>query len=86
MVFSANESPVPRTEEEEWVLVEGTQKRRQIAPKGRGRPKTFEKIDTSHGNIDKFVILASQIPPTAISETQDTIMDAQEPEQSINVD
>ena len=59
VIFSAGETNEPRTQEEDWVLVERTQKRRQIAPKGRGRPKAFERIDTSHGNIDKFVVLAT---------------------------
>ena len=87
VVFRASsEVSEPRTQEEEWVLVEGTQKRRQIAPKSRGRPKAFEKIDTTHGNIDKFIILASQIPPTAIPETQDQTTGNQEPVQSMNVD
>ena len=58
VVFSASkEANKPYTQEEDWVLVEGTQKRRQIAPKGRGRPKAFERIDNSHGNIDKFFVL-----------------------------
>jgi hypothetical protein len=47
MVFSASkEATKPPTQEEDWVLVEGTQKRRQkLTPKGRGRPKAFERID-----------------------------------------
>ena len=84
VVFSASsEASEPRTQDEGWVLVEGTQKRRLLAPKGRGRPKAFEKIDSSHGNIDKFVVLASQVPPTAIPETQDL---TKEPPESIDVD
>jgi len=73
VVFGASKEAkgTPETQED-WVLVEGTQKRRQIAPKGRGRPKAFERIDNSHGNIEKFVVLASQVPPTAIPETQTT--------------
>jgi len=86
VVFSAaGESDTSRTQDEEWVLVEGTQKRRQIAPKGRGRPKTFERIDKSHGNIDKF-ILTTQISPSVIPETQDLTTDTQESVQSMNVD
>jgi len=87
VVFSASsETSESRTQEEGWVLVEGTQKRRILAPKGRGRPKAFERIDTSHGNIDKFVLLASQIPPTAIPETQNALTDSQKSVQSMNVD
>ena len=87
VVFSAsNGAKEPHTQEEGWVLVEGTQKRRLLTPKGRGRPKTFEKIDKSHGNIEKFV-LASQISPTAIQETQNpSIEGTQKPTQSMNVD
>jgi hypothetical protein len=87
VVFRASsEANEPYTQEEGWTLVEGTQKRRLATPKGRGRPKTFGKIDSSHGNIDKFVILGSQIPPTAIPETQESTMGNQEPTRSMNVD
>ena len=90
MVFSASkEASTSPTQEEDWVLVEGTQKRRQIAPKGRGRPKAFERVDNSHGSIDKFVTLISQVPPTAIPVTQDLAEGSQEPQdipESIDVD
>ena len=86
VVFStSSEASELNTQEEGWTLVEGTRKRRILAPKGRGRPKTFEKIDKSHGNIEKF-FPASQISPTAIQETQDSTTDTQESVQSINVD
>jgi hypothetical protein len=68
IVFSTSkEANEPPTQEEDWTLVEGTRKRRQIAPRGRGRPKAFEKIDNSQGNIDGFVILATQEPPKSIN-------------------
>jgi hypothetical protein len=86
MFRASNEASEPRAQEEDWTLVEGTQKRRYLTPKGRGRPKAFERIDTSHGNIDKFVVLASQIPPTAIPETQGSIASSQQPPESIDVD
>ena len=87
VVFSASsEASESRTQEEGWVLVEGTQKRRILAPKGRGRPKAFERIDNSHGNIEKFVVLTTQIPPTAIPETQDLSSSPREPPESMNVD
>jgi len=91
VVFGASKEAkeTPETQED-WVLVEGTQKRRQIAPKGRGRPKAFERVDNSHGNIEKFVVLTSQIPPTAIPETQTpapaSVNTTQEALESIDVD
>ena len=79
------------------MLVEGTQKRRQkIAPKGRGRPKAFERIDSSHGNIDKFIVPATQGPAsgipdsqkaaTANPETQEALLATQETPEPIDVD
>ena len=91
MFTASKEATTPSTQEkEDWILVEGTQKRRQIAPKGRGRPKAFERVDNSHGNIEKFVVLASQAPPTAIPETQAStqasIYTPQEAPEPIDVD
>ena len=102
VVFRASkEASEPPTQEEDWVLVEGTQKRRQkTAPKGRGRPKAFGRVDNSHGNIDKFVIPATlgsltptpeiQAPSleaqTPILETQAPAPSPQEPLESMNVD
>lgn len=40
--------------EEEWTLVNGTHKRRIARP--RGRPRLFERMDTSHGNIQGFLV------------------------------
>ena len=90
MVFSASgEANEPTTQEGDWVLVEGTQKRRQIVPKGRGRPKAFKRIDNSHGNIDKFIIPRSQSPLAANTPTlatQEPPLSSKELPESMNVD
>lgn len=87
VIFSASkEISKPQAQEDDWVLVEGTQKRRQIVPRGRGRPKAFERIDNSHGNIDKFVVPATQEPLTVIPETQIPTVSSQGPSESMNVD
>ena len=62
-IFSASQeiASLP-DQEEDWILVEGTQKRRILTPKQRGRPKTFEKVNNSHGNITKFLALSQEQP------------------------
>ena len=87
VIFSTpKEVSKPQTQEEDWVLVEGTQKRRQIVPRGRGRPKAFERVNNSHGNIDKFMVPATQEPSTRVPETQIPSGTPQEPSESMNVD
>lgn len=51
----------------EWTLVEGTQKRKMVKP--RGRPRLFQRIDTSHGDIQGF--LRQTLVQTPDPSTQD---------------
>jgi hypothetical protein len=56
--FQAGSQPIDRDDaigpQDEWTLVEGTQKRRMAKPKGR--PRLFQRIDTSQGNIQEFLV------------------------------
>jgi ribosomal protein S15P/S13E len=53
----------------EWTLIEGTQKRKMIKP--RGRPRLFQRIDTSHGDIQGFLRQTpTQIPESPTQGTQ----------------
>lgn len=64
--------------QEEWTLVEGTQKRRMVKPKGR--PKLFQRIDTSHGDIQCFLTQtphAKEATPTQEDNADTTISGTQ---------
>ena len=60
-----------RETQEEWIQVEGTQKRKMANP--RGRPRLFQRIDTSQGDIQSFLqLITTQNDATTIPETQES--------------
>jgi hypothetical protein len=57
--------------QDEWTLVEGTQKRRMAKP--RGRPRLSQRKDTTQGDIQSFLV-QSQTTQKSIP-TQDKDVD-----------